>query len=158
LVVIVGLGLFAGAMALMTTLNLQTPIWIFTGILVLLGCAAAFTQQIPVTAMSNIAKEDHQEVANGSTLVTVLHATAAPLGVATLSSFVEARSQQYTTRLAEQGLTGTLLQHQSLLLGMREGFVVASVIVLIALVSICCVPKRSRQTDVPHESVAMIEA
>jgi MFS family permease len=141
-VVIAGLSVFAGAAVLMTTLTLDTPVWMIVGILILPGCAFGLTQQLPVAAMSQIEKDERQEVANGSTLITVLHATAAPLGVALLSSLVQARSQQYTLTLATQGVTGELLNQQSLLLAMHESFLVASFLALGALVAMGFVPRR----------------
>src|SRR5690606_34352059 len=77
-VVMAGLILFAGGAGLMAFLTLETPIWMIVGILSLLGASFGLAQQIPVSAMSRIEKDEQQEVANGSTLITVLHATAAP--------------------------------------------------------------------------------
>lgn len=141
-VVIVGLLVLAAAAALMVTLALNTLIWIIVGMLILLGCAYGLSQQIPVAAMSQIEKEQQTEIAHGSTLVSVLQATAAPMGVAVLASIVQTRSQQYTSNLAAQGITGDLLRQQSSLLAMHEGFLVASLLALVALVAMCFVPKR----------------
>ena len=141
-IAIVGLIVLVGAVTLMVTLTLNTPVWIIVGILLLLGCAAGFLGQIPVAAMSQIEKEEHQEVTNGSTLVSVLRAIAAPMGVAVLSSIVQAQSQQFTRSLASQGITGELLQQQSSLLAMHESFLVASFLALLALVTMCFVPRK----------------
>lgn len=142
-IVMVGLCIFAVATSLMMTLTLETPIWFFVGIMVLLGCASGFGQQISVSAMSNIEKDQRKQVANGSTLVSVMHATAAPLGVAVMSSIVQARSQQYSAVLSAQGVTGDLLQQQSLLLAMHGSFLVATVLACAAVVAMYCVPKRT---------------
>jgi len=114
--------------------------------LILLGCAFGLTQQIPVAAMSQILKDELKEVANGSTLVSVLQATAVPMGVAMLSSIVQAQSQQYMQSLAVQGITGALLRQQSSLLAMHESFLIASFLALVALVAMCFVPKRAPKT------------
>jgi hypothetical protein len=66
------------------------------------------------------------------------------MGVAVLASIVQTRSQQYTSSLAAQGITGDLLRQQSSLLAMHEGFLVASFLALVALVAMCFVPKRRR--------------
>ena len=141
-IVIVGLLVLAAAAALMVTLALNTPIWILVGMLILLGCAYGLSQQIPVAAMSQIEKEKQTEIAHGSTLVSVLQAMAAPMGVAVLSSIVQTRSQQYTSSLALQGLTGELLRQQSSLLAMHEAFLIAAFLALVALVAMYFVPKR----------------
>ena len=156
-IVIVGLIVLAAAAALMVTLALNTPIWIIVGMLILLGCAFGLSQQIPVAAMSQIEKEKHTEIAHGSTLVSVLQATAAPMGVAVLSSIVQTRSQQYTINLAAQGITGKLLQQQSALLAMHEGFLVASFLALVALVVMCFVPKRRRGMKEQPEQLTVME-
>jgi EmrB/QacA subfamily drug resistance transporter len=148
LIGIVGLILFAGTAVLLMTLALNTPIWMIVGMLALMGCASAFMQQIPVAAMSRIRKEEGKEVTNASTLATVLQATAAPMGVAVFSSIVLVRSQQYTLSLAAQGLKGEVLQLQSSLLAMHESFLVAVFLILVALVALCFVPKRSRREPI----------
>src|SRR5438034_10329101 len=116
----VGLLVFVGTSALLMTLTLTTPIWKIVGMLLLLGCASGLVQQIPVAAMSRIKKEEHKEVANGSTLIIVLQSTAAPLGVAVFSSIVQGRSQQDPIILATPGITGESLRLQSTMLAMRE--------------------------------------
>ena len=141
-IVIAGLLLLAATAALMRVLTLNTPIWMIVGMLILLGCAYGLAQQIPVAAMSRIEKEEHKEVANGSTLFTVIQSTAAPLGVAMLSSFVSVRSQQYGMHLSMQGLRGELLQLQSSLLAMHEAFLISSLLTVMALLAMCFVPRR----------------
>ena len=141
----------------MVMLTLNTPIWMLVGILILLGCASGLTSQITVAAMSHIEKEEQKEVAHGSTLVTVLRSIAAPLGVATFSSIVQTRSQQYTTYLAAQGITGELLQQQSSLLAMHESFLVASFLALLALVTMCFVPRRKKSRKEQPERPAVPE-
>jgi MFS family permease len=145
--VVGGLLVLAGAMALMGTLTLETALWAVVGMLALLGCAYGLTQQTPVAAMSCIEKEAHKEVANGSTLLTVLQSTAAPLGVAMVSSFVSARSQQYSLHLGMQGISGELLHLQSSLLAMHEAFVISSFLALVALLTMCFVPGRRNKVE-----------
>ncbi|GHO84650.1 MDR family MFS transporter [Dictyobacter formicarum] len=157
-VVIAGLIILIGAAALMMTLALQTPIWIIIGILILLGCSFGLGQQTPVAAMSRIDKEEHQEVSNGSTLITVLRAVAAPMGVAILSSIVQARSQYYMTSLAAQGVSGAQLQQQSSLLAMHQSFLVAAVIALLAMLAMFFVPSRTKIQQEQAEPASMIEA
>jgi EmrB/QacA subfamily drug resistance transporter len=144
-VALVGLVISTGAAALMMLLAMDTPIWMVVGILALGGAASAFTRQIGVSAMSQIEKDKRKEVAHGSTLLTVLHATAAPMGVALLSSMVQGRSEQYTQRLAAEGITGELLQQQSTLLAMHSSFFIACCLMLAALVAMSIVPKRNRR-------------
>ncbi|GER91315.1 hypothetical protein KDW_54770 [Dictyobacter vulcani] len=159
-VVLAGLILMTVSALLMVTLALDTAIWLIMGILLLLGAANALVQQIPVAAMSRIKNEEHKEIANGSTLVTVLHATAAPMGVAILASVVQVRSQHYLTSLGLQGLTGKLLQHQSTLLGMHESFLIAASLAVVAFIVMCFVPgnkKRIRQQSEQPEQAVVAE-
>ena len=144
LIAVLGLIVLAGTTALMLMLALTTAIWIIVGIMLLLGCASALTQQIPVAAMSHIEKEDSKAVVHGSTLVTVLRALAAPLGVATISGIVQVQSEQNARSLAAQGITGKLLQQQGILLAMHQGFLVISLLALVALMVMCFVPKRRK--------------
>jgi DHA2 family multidrug resistance protein len=144
-VALVGLAISAGATALMTLLAMDTPIWMVVGILALVGAASGLTNQISVSAMSRIEKDEHKEVANGSTILTVLHATAAPMGVATLSSTVQGQSQEYARSLATEGVAGELLQQQSTLLAMHNSFTIASCLVLAAMVAMSFVPKRRKR-------------
>ncbi len=153
-VVMVGLLVFAATIALLITLTLTTPIWKIVGMLLLLGCASGLVQQIPVAAMSRIKKEENEEIANGSTLITVLQSTAAPLGVAVFSSIVQGRSQQYSALLATQGLTGKFLQLQSTLLAMHESFLLAVLLLLIALGMMCLVPPRRKEMKKQPEQVS----
>jgi DHA2 family multidrug resistance protein len=148
-VALVGLTIFASATTLMTMLAMNTPIWRVVGILVLVGAASGLVNQIPVSAMSQIEKDEHKEVANGSTILTMLHATAAPMGVALLSSTVQGRSRQYAQNLAAEGVTGEFLQQQSTLLAMRNSFFIASCLVLIALIVMSFVPKRNKRMIEP---------
>jgi EmrB/QacA subfamily drug resistance transporter len=141
-VVIIGLTLMIGTALLMTTLTLTTALPIVVAILALFGASNALSQQIPVSAMSNISQDEPQAVAHGSTLVTVLRAIAAPTGVALLSNIVQNGSQHYTASLAAQGLTGALLARQSTLLAMHQSFLLALGLLALALLSICLVPRR----------------
>ncbi len=145
-IAIVGLVVLVGATALLLTLGLDTQIWIIMGILILLGVASGLTGQIPVVAMWQIEKDEHREVANGSTIITVLRSTAAPMGVALLSGIVESQSQLYRLRLAAQGLSGDLLNQQSTLLAMHVSFGVAALVALVALAAMCLTPKRQRSS------------
>lgn len=156
-IVMVGLFVFACTAGLLMTLTLATPIWKIVGILLLLGSASGLIQQIPVAAMSRINKEEHKEIANGSTLITVLQSTAAPLGVAVFSSLVQGRSQQYSILLAAQGLTGELLRLQSTLLAMHDSFLLAALLILVAFGMMCLVPSRRREMKKQPEQVSQAE-
>jgi MFS family permease len=142
-IALVGLIVLTGAAALLTSLTLTTPIAIVVGILFLLGCAGGLTSQIPVAAMSQIRSEEQQAIANSSTLMSVLRASAAPLGVAMLSSLMQAQSEQYRISLAAQGITGELVTQQSALLAMHDSFLVASCVALVGFAAMYCVPKRN---------------
>ena len=142
----------------MATLTLTTPIWLFVGILILLGCSGGLIGQIQVAAMSQIANEEHQAVANASTLVSVLRATAAPLGVAMLSSLVQAQGQEYRASLAQRGLTGELLAQQSTVLAMHTSFLVAALLAIVALLAMYVVPKRNPRATQPPERSPIGEA
>ena len=156
-VAIAGLAVLAATAALLMTLALTTPIWMIVGMLILLGGASGLAQQIPVAAMSQIKKEESKEVTNGSTLLSVLQATAAPMGVAVFSSIVQVRSQHYTLSLAAQGVQGVLLQLQSSLLAMRESFLIGALLTLVALMVMCFVPKKHKSTREQPTQVAQTE-
>src|SRR5579875_121798 len=155
-----GLLVLIGACILMTTLALNTPIWMIISILLVLGSATGLTGQIPVAAMSRIEKEARREVAHGSTLVTVLRGVSAPMGVAVLSSFVQARSQYYLPTLAAQGLTGKLLAQQGSLLAMHDSFLISAFLALLALVAMCFVQGRKKRPleQIEHETVVEVGA
>jgi DHA2 family multidrug resistance protein len=144
-IVMVGFALLVGTFAFMQQIALNTPIGLLVGILALLGCAGALIGQLQVLAMSRIAREEQREVANGSTILTVLRSITAPIGVALLSGLVQAHSQQSNS---VQGAAGVLAQ-QNTLLAMHTSFLVAMVMALIALGAICCVPPRARRIT-PH--------
>ncbi len=146
-VALAGLIVLAGAAALMMTLALNTPIWMVIGILIVFGCGLALGFQIPVAAMSRIKQEEQQEIANGSTLISVIRGTAAPMGVALLSSIVQARAPYYTARLAAQGVTGTLLRLQSALLATRNSYLVAAVLALVGLGAMLLVPRGAKRAQ-----------
>jgi EmrB/QacA subfamily drug resistance transporter len=149
-IALVGLILLIAATVLMTTLALDTPIWMLVGIFILLGLANGLAQQIPVSAMSRIEKEAQQEIANGSTLITVLRAVAAPLGVALLSSIAQLQTQMYLKDHVSQRLQGELFaQHSALLL--------ASCIAFVALVTMYFVPKKRKNTRKQPEQTPLLE-
>ncbi len=147
-IALTGLIILTGAISLMLLLTLNTPLWLIIGILFLLGCSTGLTGQIPVSAMSRIEKDAAKEVAHGSTLVTVLRAVAAPLGVAVLSSFVQGRSQYYVTKLTAQHLTGNTLLRQSTLQAMHDSFIVMITLAICALVIMYFVPRRRYVTNI----------
>ena len=152
-IVLMGIVLFAGATALMATLTLDAPLWFIFIIMILVGAAFGFFPQIPVSAMSRVEKEAEQDVAHGSTLISVLQATAAPLGVAVQSSLVNLRTQSHTADLTLQGLKGDLLQRQSSLLAFHDTFQMACLLVLLSLGVMLWVPRR--QKAMPQKSVSM---
>jgi len=146
LVCILGLTIFAGGVALLRTLDLTTPIPIIVTIMIVLGTGIGLRQQIPVAAMSQIETNEHREIANASTLLIVLHSTAAPMGVATLSSILQLRSQYFSAALAAQGIEGDLLNRQNSISTMHEAFLVALIVALSAFGAMCLVPKDARRT------------
>jgi MFS family permease len=139
-----GVGAATVAVTLMTTLTADAPLFAVAAILALLGLGSACTGQMQVAAMSRIASEEHQEVANGATLVSVLRATAAPLGVTLLSVIVQARSPGHVASLAARGLPGALTRREGTLLAMHDGFGVAAALTSVAIVLVVCVPARRR--------------
>ena len=141
-VVIAGLTTMIAVTVLMMRLALDTPIWAVVGILALLGAAFAFIQQIPVAAMSRIEKDEGREIANGSTLMSVLHATAAPMGVALLSSVVQSRTLTYAAELAAEGMDSAAAQLQGSLQAIHDSFLIAACLVLLALAAMYFVPRR----------------
>jgi len=153
-VALAGLVLLAVGDGLLMTVSATTQIELIVGMLALLGCAGALTGLIQVTAMSNITKEAHHDIAHGSTLLSVLRATAAPLGVALLSSITQAQSQHYARALANQGLADVLIQQQSTVLALRDSFLVATIMAVLAVCAMCFVPRQaSRQSAMPDLSV-----
>jgi len=92
--------------------------------------------------MSRIGKDEHSRVAHASTLMSVLRAFSAPMGVAVLSSFVQGRIHFYTTSLAAQGVTGDQLTAQSNLLAMHASFLLGAGLALGGLAMVALVPLR----------------
>lgn len=156
-VALIGLILLIATTMLMTGLSLLTPAWMIVGILILLGWANGLNQQIPVSAMSRIEKEEYQEVANGSTLITVLRNIAAPLGVAMLSGVVQIRTQVHLHSPASQTLPGELLVQQSSLLAMHDSFLLAAFLTVAALASMYFVPKKSKNREKQPEQAPLLE-
>ncbi|HET8843791.1 MAG TPA: MFS transporter, partial [Ktedonobacteraceae bacterium] len=156
-VALIGLILLTATTLLMTGLSLQAPIWTIVGILILLGWANGLAQQIPVSAMSLIEKEEQREVANGSTLITVLRNIAAPLGVALLSNVVQIRTQVYLHQPASQGLPGELLAQQSSLLAMHDSFFLATFFTVVALAVMYFVPGKRKQREIQREHTPPLE-
>lgn len=150
-IALAGLSVLAAANGLLANVSAHTPIELIVGVLALLGCAGALTGQIQVAAMSGIAKEAHHDVAHGSTLISVLRAAAAPLGVALLSSIAQTQGQRYEHTLASQGLTDTLIQQQSAVLAMRDCSFVAMALAVLAVLAMIFVPRRAgRQPTRPE--------
>jgi MFS family permease len=156
-IALVGLILLITATALMTTLSLDTSIWMLIGILIVLGLANGLAQQIPVSAMSRIEKEAQQEIANGSTLITVLRAVAAPLGVAILSSIVQLQTQMHLKDHASQTLPGELFTRQSALLALHDSLLLATGIAVVALVAMYIVPKNRTSMQKQPERTPLLE-
>jgi MFS family permease len=156
-VALMGLILLIATTLLMTRLSLQTPVWALVGILIVLGWANGLAQQIPVSAMSLIEKEEQKEVANGSTLITVLRNIAAPLGVALLSSVVQIRTQVHLHRPASQTLSGELLIQQSSLLAMRDSFLLAAFLIAVALAAMYFVPGKRKIREKQPEHTPLLE-
>jgi hypothetical protein len=95
-----------------------------------------------VSAMARIPSAEQQEVANGTALLSVLRATAAPLGVTLLSVLVQARSGGHVTALAAQGLPRALAQREGTLLAMHDSFGLAVALSVGAIVLLWRVPRR----------------
>jgi hypothetical protein len=129
----------------MRTIELDSPLWMVLGIMVVFGCAVGLIQQLPVAAMSQIELNQPEEIANGSTLLTVLQSAAAPVGVAALSSIVRLRSEHFSNVLTAEAVKDELLRRQSLLLAMRDSFLIALLLALLAVAAMCFVPRRIRR-------------
>jgi len=82
------------------------------------------------------------DVAHGSTLISALRSTAAPMGVALLSSVVQANSQTDQLSHAAQDSNGALLLQLSGMLAMYTSFLVAPGLACVALGAICLAPGR----------------
>ncbi len=156
-IALLGLIGLVAATALMTTLSLQTPIWMMVGIFLLLGSANGLAQQIPVSAMSRIEKEEQQEVANASTLITILRAVAAPLGVAVLSSIVQLHTQMYVKNQASQPLPGELFTQHSALLALHDSFLLASCLAAVAVVTMYFVPQKRKNSREQPAQTPLVE-
>ena len=153
-VALAGLLVLAIATGLLVNVAAQTAFALVIAVLALLGCAGALAGQIQVAAMSQIAKEAHHDVAHSSTLISVLRATAAPLGVALLSSIVQAQSQRYARSLAGQGLSDVLIQQQSTVLAMRDSFLIATGLAVLALLAMSFVPRQALRLSIRAQANA----
>jgi EmrB/QacA subfamily drug resistance transporter len=158
-VALMGLVLLIATMVLMRGLGLETPVWMLIGILAALGLANGLAQQIPVSAMSRIERDELKEVTNGSTLVTVLRALAAPIGVTLLSSVVQIQTQTYLKlkSSAAQQLPGQQLMQQSALLAMHDSFLLATFLAVVALAVMYFVPKKRKNREQQREHAPLLE-
>ena len=136
-VVLAGVAGLITALGLMTALALDTSSVLIVAILFLIGASSGLIQQTPVAAMANISKDQHAAVANGSTLLTVLHATAAPLGVAICSTLMQ--------------LAG---QRQGPLAGLHQSVLLAIGVAAVGLAAMAGVPSRrpARQPQDPQSA------
>lgn len=85
-------------------------------------------------------------MANAATLVSVLRATAAPLGTTLLSVIVQARGPGHVAALVVRGLPTALARREGTLLAMHDGFRVAALLTSVAIALVLCVPARRRRT------------
>src|SRR5262249_569932 len=81
-------------------MTLNSPYWWIQLLLVLLGLSLGFTgQPLVVGAMADI--RDPQQVANASTLTTVVRSIAASAAIAVLTTIVQTQTKLHYSHLAE---------------------------------------------------------
>ncbi len=102
IVVIAGLLLLAiGNWLFATSLSLNTPYWWFQAGLIVFGLSLGLSgQPLFVAAMAEI--RDAQQIADGTTLITVVRSVFASLGIAVLATLVQTQTKVHFTHLAEQ--------------------------------------------------------
>ncbi len=85
----------------LTFMTLHSPYWWIQLMLILLGLALGMTgQPLVVGAMADI--RDPQQVANASTLTTVVRSVGASVGIAILTTVVQTQTKLHYSHLAEQ--------------------------------------------------------
>src|SRR5207249_7609075 len=100
-VVMPGVVLLAISSWQLTFMTLNSPFWWVQVILVLLGFSVGLVgQPLLVAAMVDI--QEGQQVANASTVTTVVRAVAASLGISVLATIVQTQTKVHYTHLAEQ--------------------------------------------------------
>lgn len=124
-VALAGIAGAMAALALMAALGPEAPYPLIGGVLFLMGGSFGCVQQLPVAAMANTPAEEHAAVAHGSTLLSVIHATAAPLGVGALSTLMQIFGQ-----------------HAGALAGFHRSALVAATVATAALLLMLGAPAR----------------
>jgi len=100
-VVIPGLLLLAFATWQLTFITLNSPYWWLQTLLVLLGLSLGLTgQPLVVAALADI--REAQQIADASTITTVVRSVGASIGIAILSTIVQTQTQVHYAHLAEQ--------------------------------------------------------
>ncbi|MBE3561811.1 MAG: DHA2 family efflux MFS transporter permease subunit [Ktedonobacteraceae bacterium] len=99
-VVMPGLILLAISSWQLTNMTLNSPFWWVQAMLVLLGFAVGLVGQ-PMMVAAMVEIQEAQQVANASTVATVVRSVAASLGVSGLATLVQTQTKVHYTHLAE---------------------------------------------------------
>ena len=100
-VVIPGLILLIVASWQLTTMTLYSPFWWIQTRLALFGFAVGLVGQ-PLVVAEMVDIQEQQQLANASTVTTVVRAIAASLGVSALATIVQTQTSVHYAHLAEQ--------------------------------------------------------
>jgi EmrB/QacA subfamily drug resistance transporter len=130
---------------ILTTLGLNSAVIAIVACMVLLGCAGGMSGQVSVLAMSNIERQEIGAVTNASTLLVVLRATGAPLGIALLTSVVQRIGQPNSAKFAHIPFANSIAVRLATLQGMHFSFATAATLGVIALLLLSNIPKNARQ-------------
>lgn len=150
-VVLPGLVFLGLATWFLTSLTLDWPFWWFQVVLIIRGIAFGFVvQPLTVAAMAEVRPE---QMAQATTLNTVVRSVAGSLGVAVLATVFQARSVFHYSQLAKNGVQA-LTQLQAAVLGLQDASWLTLAFVGVAVVATLFVRERKRSTpDAAHPTV-----
>ncbi len=147
-VMLPGLLLLALASWQLTALSLSTSYAWLQVIFVLRGIALGLiVQPLTVSALSAVPP---QQMAQASSLSSVIRFVSTSLGIAVLATLVQARANAHFTQLAGQATSILAAQHllpQSYVLALQDAFWFTLVVLLASIVAVCFI--RTRKPTLP---------
>src|SRR5215471_16697479 len=140
-VVLPGLVLLGLSTWFLTSIALDWPLWWFQVVLVLRGLAFGLVvQPLTIAAMSEVRPA---QMAQATTLNTVVRSVASSLGVAVLAAVFQARSAFHYHQLATHGV-GALTRLQAAVLGLQDSSWLTLAFIVVAIIATLFVREKQR--------------
>lgn len=147
-VVVPGLVLLAVSAWFLTEVALTTPNWQIALILTVLGFSFGLILQ-PLTVAAMVHIRDEEQLANGSTLLTVIRSVGGSLGIAVLATVVQSQTRVHSIDLIRQrahNSTEVVLQKQAELLALHDAFFLTTILTILAVFAALLLQKRSHES------------